>query len=404
MIFSKMNSVEIIDKKNNLRKSMQGIIDACRLEVREMTLEEREAFDNAKEEVRKLNQDMIDLKNKLESYSIDEEETRTITNKNNTITNNTKMEFRLLSAINKIANNKTLDEFEQQYISVGANEMRNAGVTYGGQIQLPTESRSDYSVTATSGATVATEVPFVLEPLRGKNVLSEMGCRIITGLKSNVKVPVMSAINAAWAGEVASASDGGAAISEVELSPVRLTTYVDVSKEFIALDTADAESLIRKDIVNSIQTKLEQTILGTGYTGVDGIFATPATANTTAFSGLTALEAEVEDENVNGKLGYVMSNKAKAVFRNMAKSSLTNELVLQGGEIDGTPVYATSNVPNKNFAVGDFSNVIIGQWGGIDLTVDPFSQATNGKIRLVVNAYFACKIARPNAIKVGKVA
>ena len=396
-----MNSIEIIDRKNSLRETMQNIINVCKAEVREMNDEEKEIFESSKVEVRKLNQDLIDLKKTLENYSIEDIEERKINKEIKT--NKTKMEFRLLSAINKIANNKNLDEFETQYIAQGANEMRNAGVTYGGQIQLPTELRADYTVGDTSGSTVATEVPFILEPLRGKNVLSDMGCRIITGLKSNVKVPVMGAINAQWAGETASASNGASAISEVELSPVRLTTYVDVSKEFIALDTADAESLIRKDIVNSIQTKLEQTILGSGYTGVDGIFASAATANTTDFSGLTSLEADVEDANV-GKISYVMSNKAKAVFRNMAKSAKTTELVLQGGEIDGTPVYATSNVLAKNFAVGDFSNVIIGQWGGTDITVDPYSQATNGKIRLVVNAYFACKIARPNAIKVGKVA
>jgi hypothetical protein len=37
---------------------------------------------------------------------------------------------------------------------------------------------------------------------------------------------------------------------------------------------------------------------------------------------------------------------------------------------------------------GDFSDLVIAQWGGLDITVDPYSQATNGKVRLIVNAYF----------------
>ena len=50
---------------------------------------------------------------------------------------------------------------------------------------------------------------------------------------------------------------------------------------------------------------------------------------------------------------------------------------------------------------GDFSNLAIAQWGGIDLTVDPYTQAASGKIRLVINAFFDAKLLRENAIATG---
>ena len=77
---------------------------------------------------------------------------------------------------------------------------------------------------------------------------------------------------------------------------------------------------------------------------------------------------------------------------------------MEGGQIDGTDVFNTSHVEGKKVAYGDFSNLVIGQWGAIDLTVDPFSQATNGKVRLVVNAFFDAKIVRDGAIAVAEVA
>ena len=52
---------------------------------------------------------------------------------------------------------------------------------------------------------------------------------------------------------------------------------------------------------------------------------------------------------------------------------------------------------SKGLILGNFNDLVIGQWGGIDLTVDPYTQAANGKIRLVVNAYFDAKPQRADS-------
>ena len=101
---------------------------------------------------------------------------------------------------------------------------------------------------------------------------------------------------------------------------------------------------------------------------------------------------------------YVMSNKAKAAFRSMAKSSKTTQLVMEGGQIDGTPVLNTSHVSGKNFVYGDFSNLAIGQFGAVDLLVDPYTKASSGQIRIIINAYFDSKVLRPEAFVTGTVA
>ena len=64
----------------------------------------------------------------------------------------------------------------------------------------------------------------------------------------------------------------------------------------------------------------------------------------------------------------------------------------------------TSNVEKNYFAYGDFSNLAVGQWGGIDLVVDPYTKAADGCVRLVINAYFDAKVLREDAIVTGKVA
>lgn len=330
---------------------------------------------------------------------------QTIYIKENKKSNIKKMEFRLLKAINAVANNQTIDEVASSVVEMGKEEMRKSGLSFGGQIQIPTsELRSTITVASEGEDTVATDLYDILEPLRAKNVLVQAGAKFLTGLVGDVQVPVMAGGNVTWEGETSNASDAGTSFSSVKLSPKRLTAYVDISKQFLAQDSKSAEALIRQDLVNAINSKLESTILGNASgstTQPAGLFYGEDVNKITAFSGVTNLEADIEDANVIGECKYIMSNKAKAAFRNMPKSSKSTELVMQNGNIDGTEVLNTSHVPGQGVIYGDWSNLAIGQWGGIDLTVDPYTKAAAGQVRLVINAYFDAKPLRPSAFAVG---
>lgn len=392
-----MNSVELRDKKAQLKVQAHEILDKCKEEIRDFNDSENERIENIKEQINNINEELRTLEKEFDTPT-DSSVIKT--------TKKMKKEFRLIETINAIANNKTISDVSNAVINKGAEEMRKAGLSFGGQIQLPTnEIRSAITVANEGEDVVETDFTNILEPLRAKNVLIAAGAKYLGGLVGDVQIPVMNGGNVAWAGETAEASDANISFDHITLSPKRLTAYVDVSKQFLIQDSLDAENMIKNDILNAINTKLESTILGTasGTTTMPaGIFyPTTAATSVSAFSGLTALESDVEDANVLGECVYVMSNKAKAKFRNMSKSTKSTELVMENGEIDGTKCYNTSNVSGNYFAYGDFSNLVIGQWGAIDLTVDPYTKATTGQVRLVVNAYFDAKVVRSGAIATG---
>ena len=318
-------------------------------------------------------------------------------------------EFRLLKAISDIANNRQLDDVALAVSEAGKEEMRKSGLSFGGQIQLPIEERASITVAAEGEDTVATNLYNVIAPLRAKNVLVQAGAKFITNLTGDVQIPLMTAESCGWESEIGEAKDGAGTFSSVKLSPKRLTAYIDLSKQFIIQDSVGAEELIRQDLINALNAKLESTILGAeegDATKPEGIFKTiDPTAHTVAnFADLVNAESDIEDANVIGQTKYVMSNKAKAAFRSMAKSSKTTQLVMEGGQIDGTPVLNTSHVAGKNFAYGDWSNLAIGQFGAVDLLIDPYTKAAQGMIRIVINAYFDAKVLRPEAFVTGTVA
>ena len=230
-----------------------------------------------------------------------------------------------------------------------------------------------------------------------------------SNLTSDVKIPIMSKSNVTFEDENGEAKDGAGAFNYLKLTPHRLTAYVDISKELLAQDSVDVENAIRTDLVNAINGKLEEAFLS-DFTGSTvqpkGVFAVvpPAEEVTKDFATLVANEAKVEDANILNEPVYVLSNKAKAALRAMAKGAKSTELVYENGEVDGTKAYNTSNVPASNYLFGDMSSLVIGTWSGLDLIVDPYTQAAKGAVRLVVNMYVDFGVARPETLVAGKLA
>lgn len=340
-----------------------------------------------------------------------QEETEPKENRNNI--NNTKnihmSNFSLVKAINDVVNNRNINEDALNVIEMGATEMRKSGLSYSGQIQLPVEERGDAvaATVATDGKEiVATDKLNILSPLMGKSILAEAGATFLTGLVGNISIPNYTGSTCGWKGELEAADNGKGTFGSVELSPKRLTAYIDISKQFLTQDSVGAEEMLRADIVNSLVAKLEQTIFGDAAgdtTKPAGIF-NGAEAVAPSYQGVCAAEAAVTD--YSGEKRFVMSPTAKSAFKQATISGTKSDLrlLLEDGEVDGYPVSDSSNVVAGGYAFGDFSELVVAQWGGIDIVVDPYTLATKNAIRLVINAYFDAKVRRDGAIKAYKIA
>lgn len=354
--------------------------------------------------------DIEDKSDEDETPTDEEDETPTDDDKEDNSNVRMNKNFSLLKTVRSISKNQPLDELTNAVVEQGKSEMRKAGLSAQGQLVIPTnEVRAIHSVTADGESVVATDVFDILTPLRAKNVLAQAGATIYSNLTSDVKIPIMSKSNVTFEDENGEAKDGAGAFNYLKLTPHRLTAYVDISKELLAQDSVDVENAIRTDLVNAINSKLEEAFLSdfTGSTAQPkGVFAVvkPDETVTSNFATLVANEAKVEDANILNEPVYILSNKAKAALRAMAKGAKSTELVYENGEVDGTKAYNTSNVPASNYLFGDMSSLVIGTWSGLDLIVDPYTQAAKGAVRLVVNMYVDFGVARPETLVAGKLA
>ena len=382
-----MNTLELLDKKQQLRSKAEAIITNAEKECRKLNEGEQMEFDTLIREV-----EDVDVQiRKIEDDN--KQTTKTIKRMEN---------FSLLKAINDVANNRQLDERAQEVVSAGIAEMRKAGQSYSGQIVLPIESRNIQATVEGAGQeNVAEDKLGILEPLRANLVLVNAGASYMTGLVGNVSIPVYSGSNVGWAGEVDAATNGAGTFTEVALEPKRLTAYIDVSKQFLIQDSNSAEEMLKRDIVAAISNKLEATILGTeagSTTKPAGMLnGVSADSNAITYEDIVNMEATLEGANVSGEIKYIVSPTAKATLKTTKIDAGSGKFAMEGNEMNGYPVLCTSAVAGKGVIMGNFNDLVIGQWGGIDLTVDPYTQAANGKVRLVINAYFDAKPRRAEA-------
>lgn len=358
---------------------------------------EPENVDPEKEPEAKSDPEMPDNENP-ENEDKEEKNKRNITNM--------KKNFSLIKAIRSVVNGVPQDAVTKAVLAKGAEEMRSSALNYTGQIQLPSESRSAITVDVEGEDVVATDLFDIVKPIQNRNVMAQAGAKFITGLVGDVQYPVMSKGAVTWEGETATAKNGEPTFTNVKLSPKRLTAVVALSKQMLVQDGVGVENAVRDEIINAINAKLESTILGSGAgsaTQPAGLIpATPTSI--TDFAALCTLESALDGVEGYGAQKYIVSPKAKAALRGMAKGTKSTQLVFENGEIDGTEALCTAHLADKNIVFGDFSQYVIAQWGNIDITVDNVTLADKGQVRLVVNCYFDAKPLRSNAIVAGKIA
>ena len=397
-----MNSLELTDKRCQIIERIEAIMNHGEAEQRTLN-------DSENTELEQLSNDLKEIDRQLKE--IDEENKRNL-NKltdNNTTKTNKRMKYSILKAINEELNGKQYSDETRALIDAGAAEFKQANVSYNSNLVIPMQMRAAIDTT-TGGPAIYENKEATLLPLREKLVLAQAGANFLTGIQGEISIPVYSGSNVAWAGETAAAADGEGTFSEVVLKPKRLTTKVSVSKAFLTQTSEDVENMLRNDILNAVAAKLESTILSdtTSVTGAPtGLFtSTLAIPTVTLASGETNydlvvnMEAKIETGNAGGNLVYVANPAGKAALKR--SKAIEGKFVWADNEVNGYDAVSTSALKATGKVIcANWSDLVVAQFGGIEVTVDPFTSAADGKINLILNAYFDFAPRRKESFAIG---
>lgn len=386
-----MDILEMQEKVLDLKKRMSEIISTGEQEARELNENETTELDEIRSQIDALEDDI----------KAKEEENRNIIKTENKENKKEVRKMNLISMINSVLENRQFTEDEVKAMAEARAEFAKSGINTRGQIAY----RGIAATVEGAGKEAVAEDKWNLEvAVRNNLVATKMGADFISGLKGDISIPKYAGSNVLWKGETATAEDGQGEFSEVMLQPKRLTATLDISKQFLLQDTVDAEALLIRDLAAAVAEKLDETIFGNGagdantpaglFAGVD---ATKAIADVN-YKDVLDLESAVEEKNGHSYM-FVVNPKVKFALKGTQMANGL-QMVYAGNEIDGYKTISSNSVVDKGMICMDPRELVIGQWGGYDITVDPYTKAADGQVRLVINAYFDAKLRGDKIAKV----
>jgi HK97 family phage major capsid protein len=281
----------------------------------------------------------------------------------------------------------------------------------------PDVFKRDFNVgtAAEAGNVVGTELrgDMFTDVLRNNMVMGPLGVTYLSGLTGNVDIPrKITASTVGMLTEIGSAAETQPATAKATLSPKRMGAYVEVSKQALIQSGIALESMLRDDLLMSTAVLLEnQAINGVGtganirgLLNVVGIGTVAAGANgaVPTWAHLVDLESACANANAepDQRAGYLVNTRTRGRYK-QTQMGTNLPFVWQNGPqpLNGYRAAVSNNVPN-NLTKGtsttvcsaalfgsDWSNVVIGLFGAPDITVDPFSKADQGQVKITINQF-----------------
>ena len=306
--------------------------------------------------------------------------------------------FSFLRALNYLASpgDATARREAEFEIEVGAEAAKKYDRSSNG-IVVPNEVlRRDLNVgTATAGGNLVDDVLLTssfIELLRNRLALASAGMTTLSGINGNISIPKQgSASTAYWVGEGASPTESQQTIEQVNLSPKTCGAFVDYSRKLLLQSDISVEQMVRDDLAQVLAIEIDRVGLNgsgssnqpLGIINTTGIGSQSLTSFGT-FEEYIGMETDVATANADaGALRYIINAAARGALKSTKKDAGSGEFVFADNEINGYPVTVSNQLANNDAIFGDFSQLIMAMWSGLDLTVDPFAGATSGTVRII---------------------
>ena len=339
----------------------------------------------------------------------------------------------LMSVDPQLAKNLSNEDkkYYQDLHQKGIQECKEAGITTGeieGNV-LPHSFMSKQNSQFRNELTIGTEGDDLtfdmdggfIDSLKDRLVLTSLGTDFLDGLTGDVKFPRESNnLSATWEGETDANAEETPTYDNVSLTPKRLGFYVDVSRQSLLQTNPAIDARIERNMINAVRRALETAAINgsgsdpipEGILNTSGIGSADVGTNGGAqtWGNWVDNETNVAADNADvGSLSYLTNSKVRGQAKQTIVDSGSGRYIwpVNAEEVNGYPVGVSNLVPDNltkgtgtglsALIYGNFNDLVIGQWGGLEVLVDPYTQATSGIVRMVINMYADVAVLHPES-------
>ena len=248
-----------------------------------------------------------------------------------------------------------------------------------------------------------------VDVLRRRLVIAEMGATMLPGLQGNVAIPRRTTSSTSyWFGADNSdaITESTGAIDQVTMSPKTVGCYSKFSRLMQLQATPEIEQLTRADFVALLADAIDSAAINgsgssnqpLGILNTSGIGTVAGGTNGAAptLDNLLDLKKAVAVSNADvGTAGFITNAKVEGTLAKLKDSNGSYHLTPYGTEIGnsqiaGRQLQVTNNVPGNltkgsgtnlsAIVYGNFSDLLIGMWGSLEILVDPYTDFAKGTV------------------------
>ena len=284
----------------------------------------------------------------------------------------------------------------------------------------------------TGEKTVATDLlaGSFIEMLRNSMMVKQMGARTLAGLVGDIAIPRQTGgATAYWLTEDQNSTDSVQAFDQLTMTPKTISGQTQVTRKLLQQSSIDVENLIRQDLATTLALAIDVTALhsdGTGnrpkgIVGTSGIATVALGANglAPAYANIVDMETEVAVDNaLFGSVGYLTNAKVRGKLKKTFINTTGGETPVwqkgEGpgwGEMNGYRAGVSNQVASNltkgtssgvcsAIFFGNWADLLIGMWGGLDVIVDPYSGSSSGRIKVVMFQDLDMLIRHPESFSV----
>lgn len=287
-------------------------------------------------------------------------------------------------------------------------------------VMVPLEvMKRDLTVgTATAGGNlVATNLlaGSFIDLLRNAMMVETMGARMLTGLVGDLAIPRQTGgATSYWVAEGNAPTESAQAFDQVSMTPKTVGAWTDISRKLLKQSSIDIEMFVRSDLATILALAIDSAAINgrgvttynepTGILNTTGIGAVAGGDNglAPAWSHIVDLWSEVAVDNAAfGATGFLTNSKVVGTLMTVEKATNTAQFVV-GNFPDASGITAmagsrcgvSNQVPStldkgtsegvcSAIIYGNWADLLIGMWGTLDLTVDPYALSTQGAVRVI---------------------
>lgn len=246
------------------------------------------------------------------------------------------------------------------------------------------------------GELVATDLRLdqFVDILRNRTIMARMGMRMLGGLVGDLDLPKkVSGSNFYWIGEGQNVPDSSFDLTTIALSPKTIAGAIPVTRKLRKQAAKSIEALIISDLVDGLGVAIDLAMLiGTGADnqplGLLNQVGLPSMTYPAAgidWASVVDMETKAATYNVDGStLAYLTSVVQRGAAKKKQAFEGTGERIWKDGEVNGYRAEASNQMPADKWLFGDFSELVCGLWGVLDLKPDPYALAGSDGLMLRV--------------------